>query len=194
MTRLPRRFFARDPRVVARELLGKVLVRRLADGRRLTGRIVETEAYLGRGDRAAHAATGMTARNAVLFGPPGHAYVYFTYGLHHCMNVSCQPEGEAGCVLLRALQPLEGKSIMARRRGRLRERLLTSGPARLCQAFAITRKNDNGKDLCAAASDLYFASDGTPPGRIQITPRIGIRRSPERLLRFCRDGDSFLSR
>src|SRR3954470_15191018 len=109
---LARRFYARDPRRVARELLGKVLVRRRGK-QLLAGRIVEVEAYLGAGDIAAHAAAGRTARNEVLFGPPGHAYVYFIYGTHYCLNVSCEPEGEAGCVLFRALEPLSGIEEMA---------------------------------------------------------------------------------
>src|SRR6476660_9381318 len=109
---LDRAFFNRDPRPVARELLGKVLVREGLS--RLTGRIVEVEAYLGIDDPAAHSAAGNTARNSVLFGPPGHAYIYFIYGNHYCLNVSCEPEGRAGSVLFRALEPLEGVGEMAR--------------------------------------------------------------------------------
>src|SRR5215470_13083481 len=113
---LPRSFFDRDPRIVARALLGKLIVRRL--GRRvLAGRIVETEAYLGADDLAAHAAAGRTARNEVLWGPPGHAYVYFIYGVHYCLNISCLEEGEAGCVLIRALEPVAGLAAMASARG-----------------------------------------------------------------------------
>src|SRR5438067_7523874 len=113
---LARSFFNRDPRQVARALLGKLLVR--GSGSRVrAGRIVEVEAYLGAADAAAHAASGETARNAVLFGPPGHAYVYLNYGLHYCLNVSCMPAGQAGCVLFRALEPLAGISKMARGRG-----------------------------------------------------------------------------
>src|SRR5437016_11309356 len=109
---LPASFYDRDPRAVSGDLLGKVLVRR--EGRKLiTGRIVEVEAYLGAGDDAAHAAAGRTSRNDVLFGPPGHAYVYFIYGVHYCLNISCMPEGEAGCVLIRALEPIAGTNEMA---------------------------------------------------------------------------------
>src|SRR5215510_8224934 len=112
---LPRSFFNRDPRVVARELLGKLVVRK--DGRKvLAGRIVEVEAYLGANDLAAHAAAGRTARNQVLWGPPGHAYVYFIYGVHYCLNISCLPDGQAGCVLIRALEPVAGLEQMARSR------------------------------------------------------------------------------
>src|SRR5262249_51602725 len=100
---MPRIFFDRHPRVVARQVLGKLLVRHADDGTLLAGRIVEAEAYLGADDAAAHSAAGNTQRTSVLFGPPGHAYVYFTYGMHYCMNVSCEPVGRAGCVLLRAL-------------------------------------------------------------------------------------------
>src|SRR3954465_13973857 len=147
---LPQKFYARDPRIVARELLGKILVRTLsgrAGTKRLAGRIVEVEVYLGEGDLAAHSAAGQTERNQVLFGPPGHAYVYFIYGMHYCLNFSCMPEGQAGCVLLRAIEPLEGLERMAEARGsdpaRLKSisglRMLTSGPGRVCQALRITR-------------------------------------------------------
>src|SRR5260221_13477651 len=113
---LTRSFFSRDPRKVARELLGKLIVRR--QGRAtLAGRIVEVEAYLGQNDLAAHAAAGRTARNQVLFGPPGHAYVYFIYGMYFCLNISCQPEGQPGCVLIRALEPMSGIEQMAEARG-----------------------------------------------------------------------------
>src|SRR4051795_8713389 len=142
---LPQKFYARDPRIVARELLGKILVRTLsgrAGTKRLAGRIVEVEVYLGEGDLAAHSAAGKTARNEVLFGPPGHAYVYFIYGVHYCLNFSCMPEGDAGCVLIRALEPVTGVEAMARNREielsevpRLTQlRSLASGPGRLAEA------------------------------------------------------------
>src|SRR5437660_7097044 len=148
---LPRAFFARDTRRVARQLLGKILIRQFP-ALRLTARIVEVEAYLGTEDPAAHSAAGPTLRNAVLFGPPGHAYIYFIYGNHYCLNVSCEPEGRAGSVLFRALEPLTGIEEMARSRGiEVRSpkdwRNLTSGPGRLCQAFRITRARDNDCDL-----------------------------------------------
>src|SRR5229473_4682104 len=116
VTLLKAKFFNRDPRQVARALLGKLLIRKTPRGI-LVGRIVETEAYLGQGDAAAHAASGRTARNSVLFGPPGHAYVYFVYGNHYCLNVSCLPDGVPGCVLFRALEPVSGIEQMAEARG-----------------------------------------------------------------------------
>src|SRR5271167_3300209 len=158
---LPGEFYDRDPRRVSRELLGKVLVRR--DGRRTrTARIVEVEAYLGVGDPAAHSFAGRTLRNAVLFGPPGYAYVYFIYGNHYCLNVSCLPKGVAGGILFRALEPLAGIEEMARSRGLSIDaagdlRKLTSGPGRLAEAFDITRERDNGKDLTGRRSDLFVA-------------------------------------
>jgi len=190
-------FFDRDPRVVSRDLLGKILVRR--QGRtRLTARVVEVEAYLGEGDPAAHAAAGRTARNSVLFGPPGFAYIYFIYGNHYCLNVSCLPDGVAGGVLFRALEPLAGIEEMARLRGVLMDgprdlRRLTSGPGRLAEAFGITRERDNGKNLASARSDLWLGDDGSPPPRVRITKRIGITKAAERPLRYIIAGNAFVS-
>jgi DNA-3-methyladenine glycosylase len=199
---LPRAFYDRDPRKVSRGLLGKVLVRR-EDVRReglklLVARIVEVEAYLGIDDPAAHSAAGRTARNAVLFGPPGHSYVYFIYGNHYCFNASCLEDGVAGGVLFRALEPLEGIEEMARARGISVEtarglRLLTSGPGRLAEAFGITRQRDNGKDLTSPASDLWIADDGFRPRRILVTPRIGVSKAAERPLRYLIAASQFVS-
>ena len=194
---LPREFYDRDPRRVSRELLGKVLVRR--EVRRVrTARIVEVEAYLGVGDPAAHSFAGRTLRNAVLFGPPGYAYVYFIYGNHYCLNVSCLPDGVAGGVLFRALEPLAGIDEMARARSvgidSTRDlRKLTSGPGRLAEAFSITRERDNGKDLTSARSDLFIADDGYRVRRILTTPRIGITKAAERPLRYVIAGNEFVS-
>ena len=197
---LPREFFNRDARKVARDLLGKVLVRRHR-GAVLAGRIVEDEAYLGVDDPAAHAAAGRTPRNQVLFGPPGHAYVYFIYGNHYCLNFSCEPEGKAGCVLIRALEPLTGIETMVRLRGLKFDdtpvspgdlRLLTSGPGRLCQAMAITRARDNGKDVCARG-DLYVGDDEFQPSKTASTPRVGIRKAAEAQLRYVIAGNDFVS-
>ncbi len=194
---LPRRFYDRDPRRVARALLGKVLVRR-EPGVLLAGRIVETEAYLGHDDPAAHAAAGRTARNFVLFGPPGHAYVYFIYGNHFCLNVSCLPEGVAGCVLFRALEPLAGAAQMARARGLApvhgnAARLLTTGPGRLTQALGITRPRDNGKDMTDPVSDLFIVDVGFRPQRVVATPRVGITKAAAEPLRYFIAGSGFVS-
>jgi DNA-3-methyladenine glycosylase len=194
---LRRAFFARDARRVARELLGKVLVRQ-ANARRLTARVVEVEAYLGEKDPAAHAASGQTLRNAVLFGPPGYAYVYFIYGNHYCLNVSCEPEGRAGGVLFRALEPLSGLAAMAQARdieihGPNDLRKLTSGPGRLAEAFGITRARDNGCDLTSAASALWLGDDGYRPRGVLVTPRIGITKAPDWPLRFVLAGNPFVS-
>src|ERR1700731_2450720 len=177
---LHRDFFARDPRRVARDLLGKVLVGSLGGespavkGARLAGRIVEVEAYLGENDPAAHAAAGNTNRTSVLFGPPGHAYVYLIYGNHYCLNVSCQREGKAGCVLFRALEPLLGIEEMAHARGIVvhgpRDMpKLTSGPGRLAEAFGITRSRDNGCDLTSPDSGLWLGDDGFRRGKVMVT-------------------------
>jgi DNA-3-methyladenine glycosylase len=182
---------------VARELLGKVLVRR-SEMQHLAGRIVETEAYLGENDPAAHAAAGNTARTSVLFGPPGHAYVYFIYGNHYCLNVSCEREGKAGGVLIRALEPMWGMEEMAKAR---HVQLLvpsdcvrlTSGPGRLAEAFGITRARDNSCDLTTRDSSLWIADDGCRPGRIRVTPRIGITKAADHPLRFVIADNPFVS-
>ncbi|HXE91925.1 MAG TPA: DNA-3-methyladenine glycosylase [Terriglobales bacterium] len=196
MRLLPRAFYTRDPRRVARNLLGKLLVRRRGR-KRLAGRIVEAEAYLGKGDAAAHAAVGLTERNRVLFGPPGHAYVYFIYGNHYCLNVSCLPAGEAGCVLIRALEPVTGVEEMSQARrippGRSLQQL-ASGPGRLCEALGVTRVRDNGKDLASRRSDLVLCDDGFRPRRVTVTRRIGIRKSAEMPLRYVIAGNAFVSR
>lgn len=192
---VPRAFYDRDPRLVGPDLLGKVLVRR-HPRRLLVGRIVEVEAYLGADDPAAHAYAGRTLRNAVLFGPPGYAYVYFIYGNHYCLNVSCLPDGMPGGILFRALEPVEGIEEMFRLRGIAPPadlRRLTSGPGRLAAALGITRQRDNGKDLTEAQSDLYIAEDGSPPPRVVITKRVGISRATEMPLRYVVAGNQFVS-
>ena len=194
---LSRAFYDRDPRTVSRDLLGKVLIRR--EGRKLrAARIVEIEAYLGEGDPAAHAACGRTPRNSVLFGPPGHAYVYFIYGNHYCLNISCLPDGMPGCVLVRALEPLVGIEQMAQERGLSLNakgdlRKLTSGPGRLAEAFSITRERDNGKDLTTVKSDLFVSDDGYIPSRVLTTVRIGIVKAASHPLRYVIAGNEFVS-
>lgn len=192
---LPRSFYNRDPRLVGPDLLGKLLVRR--QGRKLlTGRIVEVEAYLGADDPAAHSFIGRTSRNAVLFGPPGLAYVYFIYGNHFCLNVSCLPDGVAGGILFRAVEPVEGLKEMFKLREIASDsdwKKLTSGPGRMADAFGITRERDNGKDLTNSRSDLYIADDGSSPPRILTTKRIGITKAVDMPLRYVVAGNRFVS-
>ena len=194
---LGRAFFARNPRRVARELLGKVLVR--DHGKlHLAARIVEVEAYLGKNDPASHSAAGNTARTAVLFGPPGYAYVYFIYGNHYCLNVSCERDGKAGGVLFRAVEPLRGKEAMARARKVELKRAqdlprLTSGPGRLAEAFGITRTRDNGGDLTSPQSGLWIGDDGFRARNIKTTPRIGISKAIDKPLRYILSGNPFVS-
>src|SRR3954468_24233400 len=192
---LSRDFYDRDPRLVGPDLLGKILLRR--EGRKLlAGRIVEVEAYLGADDPAAHAVVGKTARNAVLFGPPGVAYVYFIYGNHYCLNVSCLPDGIPGGILFRALEPIQGMELMFKLRGISADtdlRRLTRGPGRLAAAFGITRERDNGKDLASSRSDLYIADDGEPAPEVLITKRIGIKKAADMPLRYIVPGNKFVS-
>jgi DNA-3-methyladenine glycosylase len=202
-TTLKADFFNRDPRRVARALLGKLLIRKTPAGI-LAGRIVETEAYLGKDDAAAHSAAGHTRRNSVVFGPPGYAYVYFIYGAHYCLNVSCLPEGNAGCVLFRALEPIAGIDQMAEVRGielpseaELHKisslKKIASGPGRLAEALGITREKDNGKCLVSPKSDLRVAEDGYRVRYITVTPRIGIVKSAAHPLRYFIAGNVFVS-
>ncbi len=194
---LSREFFNRDSRIVGRELLGKLLIRREGK-KKLVGRVVEVEAYLGKDDPAAHSFGGPTPRNMVMFGPPGFAYVYFIYGNHYCLNVSCQPEGNAAAVLFRALEPLAGMELMALSRHVTIEnprdlRLLTSGPGRMAEAFGVTRERDNGKDLTSNRSDLWLADDGFVPAEILDTKRIGITKAADRKWRYIIKGNPFVS-
>ena len=185
-TVLPRGFYLDSPEIVARNLLGKLITRRLGK-ELLIGRITEIEAYLGFEDPASHSFIGKTPRNAVLFGPPGVAYVYFIYGMHYCLNFSCLPDGEPGGVLIRALDPIAGLETMARLRGFAtlpKPSLLTSGPGRLCEALGITREKFNGVDVTRAESPLQVVDDGFRPPSILTTPRIGITKAAELPLRF----------
>jgi DNA-3-methyladenine glycosylase len=166
---------SRDPVRAARFLLGKVLVRRWGR-RRLGARIVETEAYLGRDDPAAHAFRGRTARNAPLWERPGTVYVYFIYGMHHCLNIAVEREGVPGCVLIRAAEPLGDV-----------EASLGRGPGRLCRTLGLDRR-DSGRHLFDRRSRLYLR-EGPAPRRVAVSPRVGIRQAAERPLRFY-DRDS----
>ncbi len=190
--RLPRAFFERPSIEVAPDLLGRLLVRRTPGGVRLVGRIVETEAYR-EDDPASHSYRGRTPRTEVMFGPPGRLYVYFTYGMHFCMNVVTGSDGEGSAVLLRAAEPIEGLREMAARRGVSDPRLLCSGPARLAQAFGIARAH-NGADL-VSGSELWLL-EGHPvrPSSVQRTTRIGVRAGLDRRWRFLVRGDPYVSR
>jgi DNA-3-methyladenine glycosylase len=180
--KLPREFYQRDTVLVARELLGKYLVHRSGDLQRI-GKIVEVEAYLGSHDLAAHSSKGLTERTKVMFGPPGHAYVFFIYGMYYCMNVVTEPEGKAAAVLLRALEPI--KNIENR----------TQGPGLLCRAMAIDRRL-NAHDLLS--NDFYIAAPSDPEALAVVKrPRIGVdyaRHWARRQLRFYIKGNAFVSR
>ncbi len=205
-TSLPRDFFGRAVLEVAPDLLGCVLTHQTPDGT-VSVRIVEVEAYRGESDPASHAFRGQTARNAVMFGEPGHAYVYFTYGMHFCVNLVCQPAGQAAAVLLRAGRVIEGAELAAARRlpgsaagrapgrapGRAAERDLARGPARLCQALAIAREQ-NGADVCDPRSPLRVLGGPSAGQRaISAGPRVGVKNGSEVHWRFWIDGESAVS-
>jgi DNA-3-methyladenine glycosylase len=196
---LPRAFFEARPEQVAPRLLGKVLAHRTSAGV-LAGRIVEVEAYMGPHndppDPAAHAHRGPTPRNSVLFGPAGHAYVYAIYGRYYCLNVSCEVEGRAGCVLVRALEPLRGAASMELNRGvkpGAPARQLTSGPSRICQALGLTRARHNGVDLTDTCSPLQIRDDGALVPEALVTVRIGIHHAVDWPLRFVLRGHACVS-
>ena len=191
---LGREFYQPSAREVARALLGQVLVSE-GKGGLAAGIIVETEAYLV-GDPACHANRGMTARNAPMFGPPGHAYVYFIYGANWCFNAVCCGEGVAEAVLVRALEPVAGADLMEKRRPKARrQKDLTGGPGRLCAALGISREQ-NCVDLCSKAAGLWIAKRpdhlGGMGGIVQTT-RIGIREAADWPLRFYLDESPFVS-
>ena len=193
---LQRDFYARDTLTVARALLGQRLVREI-NGRRLAGRIVEVEAYVGEDDHACHAHCGPTQRNAPMYGPPGRSYVYLIYGMYHCLNTVTQEEGFPAAVLIRALEPLEGVEAMRERRGGRPDRQLTSGPGRLCQALDIDRQL-NGVDLCTRSACLYIERDvEIEAAAIAETPRVGVRGDELAVAvpwRFSVSGSPFVSR
>jgi DNA-3-methyladenine glycosylase len=190
---LTRDFYARPAIEVARDCLGKILVHGST-----AGRIVEVEAYLGTDDRASHSWRGLTDRTRVIFGPPGKAYVYFIYGMYECLNFVAEPEGHAGCVLIRALEPLSGLGIMRRRRARWsaagahRVEDLASGPGKLTLAMGITRQL-NGADLLAGPLEVRRARNESPI-EVRTTPRIGITHCADWPLRFLIADNRFVSR
>jgi DNA-3-methyladenine glycosylase len=189
---LPVAFFRRPTEVVARELLGMVIVS-TAGGELTTARIVETEAYLGYDDPASHGYLHRrNTRNQALFGPPGSWYVYLSYGMHWCANLVCQKSGLASAVLLRALEPLEGLEVMRRRRGPVADRELCSGPGKLCQALGITRDLDSKR--MARSEALVHRPRLSEVGTIGVTPRIGISKAVDWPLRFVLAGSPWLSR
>ncbi len=184
---LPRDFYSRNTLTLARELLGKVLVKG-----ETAGVIVETEAYPGGEDLASHSAAGITSRTKVIFGPPGHAYVYLCYGMHVCMNIVVDQEGSPGCVLIRALEPVGGLEVMRGRRQRARtDRELTSGPAKLTQALGIVL-DDYGADLTRGGLTVRSPRHHQNFA-IEVTPRVGLRKCEDSPLRFIIAGNEFVS-
>lgn len=192
---LPNGFYSRPTIDVARDLLGKLIVHQV-DGVELAGRIVEVEAYLGLKDEAAHAFAGITPRTKVMFGPPGHAYVYLIYGMYHCLNIVTEPDGEAGCVLIRALEPVAGIEAMQARSPKVRHlHHLASGPGKLTRAMGITLAH-YGADLTKGALTVreYTAAEAIEIG---VSPRIGINKSNKCVdwpLRFFVKGNAHVSK
>ncbi len=181
MKKLLRKFYLRSTLIVAQDLLGKVLVRRYR-GRLIKGRITETEAYIGKNDPACHACHGLTERNKPMFGEAGHAYIYFTYGMHYCFNIVTEKKGFPAAVLIRSVKPLLGIDIIKKRRGKVKEEDLTNGPAKLCQAFILDKKLNNtdllGKEL--------WVEDGIKIKKkvIRKSPRVGIKVGLDKKWRF----------
>jgi DNA-3-methyladenine glycosylase len=188
---LPAKFYDRDTEQVARDLLGAVLRCTTANGV-ASGRIVETEAYLGEHDLACHAAAGLTARTRWLYGAPGTAYVYFIYGVHWCFNAVTRAVGSPSAVLVRALEPLDGVELMRERRGEVRDRDLTNGPGKLCEALGITGAL-NGQPLRKSAIEILRGEEITD-SRVRVTPRIGITKSAEWPLRWYVADNAYVSK
>ena len=192
-SKLPHSFYERSTVEVARQLLGKYLVRKHPEGTTV-GRIVETEAYVGPEDKACHASRGRTARTEVMFGPAGYAYVYFVYGFHHMLNLVTEDVGFPAAVLIRAVEPVDGITLMKRRRRTEAPRNLASGPGKLCEAFSIDRSL-NGIDLCGPV--LFAIDAGEPAAKIVARPRIGVDyagRWKDKPWRFLIPGNEFVSK
>ncbi len=196
MARILRRaFFARSSTVVARDLIGKILVRNLGNGKALQGIIVETEAYGGLKDPASHAYGGMTPRNKAMFGEAGFSYVYFTYGFHHCLNVVTGSKGNAQAVLLRALEPISGLDVMQKLRGpKIKKEDLTNGPGKICQALSIDRYL-NKIDVTKKSSPIFLENSrqNEPKRKIVRSSRIGIKEGTEKLWRFYDSSSVYVS-
>jgi DNA-3-methyladenine glycosylase len=191
--KITRPFYEQSTVQVARQLLGKYLVRKHSDGKTV-GRIVEAEAYVGPKDLACHASRGRTARTEVMFGAAGHAYVYFIYGMYYCLNIVTEAIDHPSAVLIRALEPVDGIELMEARRRTENRRNLLSGPGKLCQAFAID-KSLNGADVCARV--LYIEDRGEPAPKILATPRIGVDYAgkwKDKPWRFLIRGNEFVSK
>ncbi|MHB2035666.1 MAG: DNA-3-methyladenine glycosylase [Nitrososphaerales archaeon] len=189
---LTRSFYSRSPIIVAKELIGKSLVRRFENGQKLEGIIVETEAYGGSRDPASHAFRGLTPRNRVMFGEAGHAYVYFTYGFHNCLNFVTGKKGTASAVLIRAIEPTTGIEMMSKFRETAILKQIASGPGKLCQALAIDRSL-NGIDVTKRKSPIYVLNQGRKM-LVKASPRVGIGVGTERRWRFFAEGNEYLSR
>jgi DNA-3-methyladenine glycosylase len=190
MTRIPRSFFSRYTPDVAREILGSMLVRRLDEGPILSARIVETEAYRGSDDPASHAYKRRTKRVEVMYGEAGHAYIYFAYGNHYCLNVKTEVKGEAGGVLIRAVAPIRGIEQMRARRGLQELTRLTSGPGKLTKAMGIDGSL-NGEDL--VTSKRLYLLKGKIEGKVGVSTRIGLSVAKETMWRYYLEGNPFVS-
>jgi DNA-3-methyladenine glycosylase len=191
--KLPRSFYEQNTVDVAKQLVGKYLVRRHPEGPTV-GRIVETEAYIGPHDLACHAAKGRTARTEVMFGAAGHAYVYFVYGVHYMLNLVTEAADHPAAVLIRSLEPTDGIELMEHRRGTANRRNLCSGPGKLCQAFAIDRSL-NGADVCGDM--IYIEDRGEPMPKLLARPRVGVDYAgkwKDKPFRFLLRGNEFISR
>jgi DNA-3-methyladenine glycosylase len=191
---LPRDFYLQDTRIAAQKLLGQTVWRQLPTGEVLTGMIVETEAYL-QDDPACHAYRGITPRNRSMFGPPGHAYVYLSYGMHMMLNIVCAPEGTGEAVLIRAIEPVEGIETMRSHRGGIASLYqLTNGPGKLAQALALTRLQDDGTDVTCRNSSLQIRPHSPLAFKVVSTTRVGITQGADLPWRYYIHGSRFVSK